>query len=477
MATKPVRVRFAPSPTGTMHIGNISIALMNFLYAQQKGGTFILRIEDTDPERMFDPGAKQIMNDLAWLGISYQEGPIVGGPHEPYFQSERMHLYQQVLDLLISEKKAYRCFCTSEELDRRRARQIALKQPPRYDRACLALSTQEIEERVLTGVPFIWRMLLDYTKPITIKDMFHGDVHFDMKNFSDFPLTRQTGSVTFMFANFVDDYMMKITHIVRGEDHLTNTAGQAAMFLALGSELPTYWHMPIMCNIEGKKLSKRDFGFSLKDQRDAGLLPEAICNYLATIGGSYDQEIMSMDELVKNINFENRSGSNTIKYDAEKLRWVNHKWINRYEPEALTDLCLPFLRAQYEMVDTVDRAHLTRMIQIIKSDLVLLSDVVAALRFYFHTPHTTAQTLEECVTADYFAKLSAIIKQHLNLPDVDSFMTAVKKDAKEAGIPLKETFWFIRLCLMGASQGPSIHDLCAIIGFKEAVERLAKHVA
>ena len=298
-----VRVRFAPSPTGFMHLGNVRAALVNYLFARQKNGTFILRIEDTDQQRNVDPEGRQIIADLNWLNLTYQEGPLVGGPYAPYYQSERTPLYQEHLELLKKQARVYRCFCTAEELEKKRQRQLALKMPPRYDRACLKLSAQEIEKNLAEHKPFIWRFKLS-DQIIQVTDLARGTITYDLKHFSDFPLTRQDGSFTFIFANFVDDLTMKISHIFRGEDHLSNTGVQAALYEAFSAPLPLFWHLPIMSNAEGKKLSKRDFGFSLNDLRTAGFLPEAIDNYLAIIGGgTFTQEIMSLEELAKNLDF------------------------------------------------------------------------------------------------------------------------------------------------------------------------------
>ena len=231
---KSVKVRFAPAPTGMMHLGNIRTALMNYLYARAHNGTFVLRIEDTDPERNFDPGGVIIRDDLAWLGITYDEGPGVGGPNGPYLQSERGDLYEGVRKQLEEKGEIYRCFCTTEELDKKRDRQRALHLPPRYDRTCANLSTEEIQRHLSEGTAFVWRLRLNHDKVITITDLARGTISFELKNFSDFPITRQDGTCTFMFANFVDDMLMGITHVLRGEDHLTNTAGQAALFDLLG---------------------------------------------------------------------------------------------------------------------------------------------------------------------------------------------------------------------------------------------------
>lgn len=465
------RVRFAPSPTGMMHLGNIRTAFMNFLYAKQKNGTLILRIEDTDQARNFDPQATQIIKDLTWLGITFDEGPEKGGPYAPYFQSMRADLYQKALDELIAKNMVYRCFCSTEELERRRARQIALKKPPRYDRVCLALSADDIQQKLDAETPYIWRFKLDQDKKVTIKDLAHGDITFDLKNFSDFPLTRGDNTATFMFANFVDDMLMKMTMVIRGEDHLTNTAGQATLYAAFEAPLPTFWHLPILCNIEGKKLSKRDFGFSLNDLREAGFLPEALLNYLGIIGGgSFKDEIMTVEELAQAIDFDHLHATGGVKYDVEKLKWMNNKWIGRLAPETLTDHCMPFLLEAYPQIASMDRAELTGILQLLKTDFNMLKDAVQAVRFYFAAPTLSPELLAAFANKE---QLSAIVSQLLaHTTDADACIKLAKDLAKQNGISIRDIFSFIRVGLIGSIQGPSVLDLMKILGATESKKRL-----
>jgi glutamyl-tRNA synthetase len=472
MTKAHVRVRFAPSPTGMMHLGNVRTALMNYLFAQQKNGTFIIRIEDTDFERNFDPGAQQILADLAWLGLEYQEGPEKGGPHEPYFQSMRTEIYLEKLKEFEQKKLVYRCFCTQEELEKKRQRQLALKQPPRYDRACLRLSSEQIHQNLANKTPFIWRFKLNQEESVAVHDMSHGTINFDMKSFSDIPLTRQDGSFTFMFANFVDDMLMGITHVLRGEDHLSNTAGQVAMYQAAGVKPPVFWHLPIICNAEGKKLSKRDFGFSLHDLRNAGFLPEAVVNYLAIIGASFEQEIMTLQELAQAMNFEQLSPTSQIKYDVEKLKWLNHKWIDRCPIERLVNLCKPYLEATFEYAHTVPHTTLAKLIELNRTDLTTLQDIVPALEFYFKAPELSKKMV--ALIADMeLDTIKQIIKKHLPniIANIDEFLTHIKKDAQEHNIPIRTLFVALRIALMGKSNGPSIHDLIAMLGAEEAERR------
>jgi nondiscriminating glutamyl-tRNA synthetase len=475
-----VRVRFAPAPTGMMHLGNIRSALINALYAHHYNGTFVLRIEDTDTQRNYDPEAHEIRRDLDWLGLIFQEGPGAGGSYGPYFQSQRTVLYIEKLDELVNDKNnqyVYRCFCTEEELEHKRERQQALKLPPRYDRTCLHLTSEQVAQQLADHTPFIWRFKLDHTATVTIKDLAHGTMQFELKHFSDFPLTRQDGSVTFVFANCVDDILMKITHVFRGQEHLSNTACQAALYYAFDNPLPTYWHLPLLCNANGKKLSKRDFGFSLRDLTNEGFTPEAILNYLAIIGSSYAEEIMSFDELVKTIDLEHPPKTGYITYDVEKFRWVNRKWLERYTPEELFWRVRPFLQ-QYGLVGLQEDAELlkkqiTQALQIAKTEMATLHDAVPLLKYIFEAPHLSAPEVLACIDEQQIPAIATVIKA--TLPTLDQgalYSEQLKTAAREQQIPVKSLFWFIRLALTGKTNGPAIPELVAILGVGETEKRL-----
>lgn len=468
-----VRVRFAPAPTGTMHLGNIRTALMNFLFAHQQNGFFLVRIEDTDQARELDPSAQGILKDLDWLQLSYDEGPEIGGPYAPYFQSKRTEIYQKHLDELKEKKQIYRCFCSETELEQKKARQVALKLPPRYDRTCARLSEQEITKRLELRDPYLWRILLIH-ESISIQDLSRGTIQFDLKNFSDFALTRQDGSFTFMFANFVDDMVMKITHVFRGEDHLSNTAGQAALYQAFKAPLPIFWHMPILTNLEGKKLSKRDFAFSVKDLKEEGYLPEAVLNYLAILGGSYAQEIMNSSELIEQINFKDPHTAGQIKYDVEKLNWINKHWIMKLDIHRLVELSIPYLETAYPEVVNVPQEKLHQIINLVKPDLYRLSQLVTALKFYFIPPTLLKTDFEACLDEEIiplvYQLIAPISKEHLSK---DYFIEGIKKEALAHKIPTKQLFWFLRLALMGTTHGPSIPDLIRILGPQSSFDRIS----
>ncbi len=464
MNRRPV-VRFAPSPTGFMHLGNVRAALLNFLFARQKEGTFILRIEDTDPQRNVDVGAKHILDDLSWLNLTYDQGPIKGGPNAPYFQSERTNYYKTYLEKLKAKNMVYSCFCSPEELETKRQRQIALRQPPRYDRACLRLSPQERTAREASS-GCIWRFMLP-DETVSINDLGRGTVVFDFKHFSDFPLTRQDGSFTFIFANFVDDLLMGITHVIRGEDHLTNTALQAALYQAFDHELPSFWHLPIICNAQGKKLSKRDFGFSLSDLRMNGFLPEAICNYLAILGGSFEQEIMSFDELIKTLDFNHTSSASTIKYDTEKLRWMNHKWLSKISLDELATRCRPYLIHAYKNAEHISQEKLMFILSFVRTEMVTLHDCVNALAFYFKEPKIVSPINQTALSI-----LKKILKSPEDLADSEAFIERLRKEGKTQNLSTKELFAALRQGLTGQMHGPSIKELIELLGAQESYERL-----
>lgn len=473
MTKSIIRVRFAPSPTGFMHLGNVRAALVNFIFARQKEGTFILRIEDTDQQRNIDPQGKQIIEDLQWLHLSYDEGPLKGGPYAPYYQSERSSLYEKHLKIFQERAFIYRCFCTPEELEKRRARQLALKQPPRYDRTCLHRTEKEVAELLAEKKPFIWRFKLDYDKSVSFYDLAHKNMSFELKHFSDVPLTRQDGSFTFMFANFVDDVEMKITHVFRGEDHLTNTAVQVAMYESYGTEVPVFWHLPIIGNAQGKKLSKRDFGFSLTDLKNEGYLPEALANYLATIGHSMEHDIMDMKQLVEKFDFEHLSSTGMIKYDIEKLRWVNHHWIMKYDTTELTKLCRPFLVAAYPDFEKMPLETLVALIKHVQPELVTLKESVEALSFAINRPIVNVEQLEafHLTTHKEFLKKSfERIEPLLSKPDEAAAM--LQNLCKEQNVPIKDIFSLVRLAITGKPQGPSLKDLLAMLPVDEIKTRL-----
>lgn len=469
---KPVRVRFAPAPTGMMHLGNIRTALINYLLARQKKGTFILRIEDTDATRNFDPGAQHILQDLAWLGLLYDEGPVKGGACEPYYQSQRTHIYQEKLRGLEQTGRIYRCFCTAQELELKRERQIAMKKPPRYDRACLKLDAATIEHNVASGKPFAWRFKLDEAAAVEIFDLARGVVRFELAHFSDFPLTRQDGSFTFLFANTVDDMAMSISHVLRGQEQLSNCAYQAALYEAFGVLPPKFWHLPVLSNIDGKKLSKRDFGFSLRDLQEAGYVPQALLNYLAIIGGSFEHEIMSLDELTQQFPFDHVGTTSRITYDVHKLVWVNHKWISSFSIDQVTDLVRPFLEREFG-AQNVEHAPLRELLGLIHANLMTLADAPKLLMFYFRRPQVSQEAfdvLAPMATIDAIKILARACAE--TAQNIEEFVSSIAKQIKQQNLSATTVWHAVRLLLTGAADGLPVKDVVRVLGLDEVRIRL-----
>lgn len=474
MASSPVRTRFAPSPTGFMHLGNVRSALINYLFAHHAGGTFILRIEDTDAERNVDPAGKNIMMDLAWLGLQYTEGPGVGGPHEPYYQSQRTHLYTEALNKLIAQQSAYRCFCTTEELEKKRQRQQALKQPPRYDRTCAALPEAAIREKLAQNVPFIWRFAINQDTSVVVHDLARGQVTYDLKHFADFPLTRQDGSFTFIFANCIDDIAMGITHVFRGEEHFSNTGSQAALYTALGSPIPTFWHLQLICNKDGKKLSKRDFGFSLSDLRGEGYLPEAICNYLAMIGSSFTNNVMSLADLAGSLNVSHHASTGHIQYDPEQLRWMNHAWIMRLELADFTRHARPFIEARHPAAAHLNDQELEALTKFVQQECTTLAQAAQLLTFMFEEPEYD----REMAKAHGFEIVKPFMQEILSAHS--TAIACLEKGAahaKQMGVPSKQLYGMVRMALTGKPEGASVKDLIAMLGSERAMARMKKFFA
>ncbi len=468
-----IRVRFAPSPTGFLHLGNIRIALLNYMFAHQKNGKFVLRIEDTDKKRNVNEAGLEILQDLKWLGLRYNEGPVLGGNYGPYFQSERTKIYESNLSDLVETQKAYRCFCSKERLEKMREDQLAKGEPPRYDRRCLNLSDDRIKQKLAAEMPFIWRLRINHDEFFEINDMARGKIKFEMKNFSDFAITRQDGSFTFLFTNFMDDWKMNITHVIRGEDHLSNTAMQAALYDAFAVNLPIFWHLPMMCNKEGKKLSKRDFGFSLKDLKKDGFLPQTICNYLGIVGCSFDEEIQSLGELVKNFDFDNMHSSGPTKFDLEKLIWINHKWVDRLSEEKLLEHIKPFLHEQIEESKKLEEEKLKHFLSLLKSDIKTLKDIGDLLGFYFKDPIVDELILEKEFGKDDKETILELIRKNLvNFETYDLFLKTMKKEAKEKGLKFKPLFGILRYLLIGKLHGPSMSDIFEILEDEKIKRRL-----
>jgi len=485
-----IRVRFAPSPTGRLHLGNIRTALFNYLFARAKGGTFILRLEDTDRERFLPEYREGIIQDMRWMGLNWDEGPENNGPYGPYEQSERLELYQKYANQLIVEGKAYYCYVTQEETDE--AKRIARlnRMPPRFDNRGRNFTQEEIEARKARGIKPTLRFKVENPQ-VKMHDLIRGDVEFNLDDMSgDFVILRADGTPTFHLAVCVDDALMKVTHVIRGEDHLSNTPKHILLIKAMGFEPPQYGHLSLIHGPGGEPLSKRLSTVSVGEFRRQGYLPEALVNYIAFLGWSPgdNREIFSWEELQKVFSLERVNKSSSI-YDPDKLNWVNGQHLRLLSDEVFAQRALDYLRshsdffasetssqpAQYHSVSAPKAQPtpeaLRRILPAFKDAVAKFDELPAHLSF-LKSPLTyeNAAWLQSPAAKTLLTEAVALLSS-LNWNDplvYDAFIAALKPKVTVKG---KELFMPVRVALTGKEHGPELKKLFPLLGLQFVEER------
>lgn len=472
--TGPVRVRFAPSPTGFLHVGGARTAIYNELLRKARGGAFVLRIEDTDRERSDESMTRQIQEALTWLGVEWDEGP--------FLQSERVERHRELARKLLAEGKAYRCFCRPEELEELRRRAQAAKATFKYPRTCLRLSEAEEEKRVAEGQPFVVRFKLP-DGPIRFHDLVRGDVEFGEDSaLDDFILLRSDGSPTYHMSVVADDLDMGITHVIRGEDHLSNTPKHVPLFEALGGRVPVFAHLPLILGPDKKRLSKRTGATSAEEFRDQGLLPQALYNYLALLGWSPgdDRELMTKKEMVEAFTTDRLNASAAI-FDPDKLAWMNAQYMSSLALEEVVEHLLPFLRAaggpDPDRLPEPERERFEQAVDLHRRrarDLRQLAEVVAP---YFeeriaYDPELTAKYREDAALPDLLAALRERYRA-VEPFAVDPLEAELRALAEERGVKAGVLIHPLRMALSGQKAGPPVFDLVAVMGRERTDHHLA----
>ena len=480
-----VRVRFAPSPTGYLHIGGARTALFNWLFARKMGGKLILRIEDTDIERLKEDSVSQILTSLKWLGINWDEGPEVGGDCGPYYQSERLDIYKEYADKLLEEGKAYYCFCSAADLEAQREKQRAAKQPFRYARTCRDLSAEEVQARIAAGEPYSVRVKIPVEGTITVHDLIHGDVTFNMDQFDDFVIVKSNGMPTYNFAVVVDDHLMGMTHVLRAEEHLSNTPKQLLIYEALGWEPPKFGHMPMILAPDRSKLSKRHGATSVEEFRSQGYLAEAIVNYLTLLGwGPGDErELFTLQETVELFELEQMSKKAAI-YDTKKLTWMNGQYLSELPLEKILPEAKPFfikdgLVTEEWFNDAANEAYFEKLVDVVRVRVKTLQEVADASAYFFkelegydekgvskHFKPENIAILEQCIAA---------IKAD-DVYDLTSTEAAYNKIAADNGLALGKVIHPTRLALTGRTVSPGMFDVMVLLGKEKTLARLEKAV-
>lgn len=479
-----VRVRFAPSPTGKLHIGGARTAIYNWAFARANHGTFILRIDDTDPTRSTQENTDIILRAMRWLGLDWDEGPEVGGDFGPYAQTERLELYKQAAQKLWDEGNAYPCFCTPEQLAADREAAAARKDPFQgYQRRCRDLSREEAQARIDAGEKYVLRIKVPEDRGnVVINDAVHGEVVFDAKELDDFVIFRSDGTPTYNFATVVDDAAMGITHVIRGDDHLSNTPRQVMVYEALGAPVPTFAHISMILGADGKKLSKRHGATSVEEYRDAGYLSDAFVNYLALLGWSLDGEttVIPRDVLASQFSLE-RISKNPATFDPKKLDWMNAEYINRMEDAEFADqIMLPEL-LEAGLIDEgfeADESWVDALAAIVKPRTKMPADAAAVAAPVF----ASADTLEydEKSVNKGLAKegMGAILDAaRTALENVDEW-TAENIDAALEPLPealdakKRIVFQAVRVAECGNMVSPPLGETMALIGREDCMARL-----
>lgn len=473
-----VRVRFAPSPTGALHIGGARTALFNWLFARHLKGKFILRIEDTDRERSTLESNKAIFDGLEWLGLDWDEGPKVGGSFGPYFQTERVEMHRQHVQKLVDEGKAYYCFCTPAELAKKRQEAEARKEAPRYDGSCRKLSEAEIKEKLASGCPKVVRFLLPAVGSTVVNDLIRGPVTFQNEVLDDFVILKSDGFPTYNFACVVDDHLMEITHVIRGDDHLSNTPRQILLYQAFGWGLPHFAHIPMILGKDKARLSKRHGATSVIEYDKIGYLPEAMINYIARLGWGYgDEEVFSRQELIEKFSLEG-VGKNPAVFDLDKLNWLNGQYIRKMMPERLFDLCEPLLNNAYGHQDL---AYLAKVVKLFQDRLVLFPDIVALSEYFFKDDFQyDPKGVEKHFKTELAKPILTALKEKLGALEPftkETIEPLFKGIAAEMNVKLGVVIHPCRLALSGRSETPPMYDVVELLGKAKVLARLDKALA
>ena len=457
----PVRVRFAPSPTGHLHVGGARTALFNWLYARHHGGTFILRIEDTDASRSTDENIEFIVDALGWLGLDWDEGPPTAG----YRQTERFDLYREHASRLLAARKAYHCDCPPQMLDAERKAAEAKKETYRYPGRC--------RDRGLTAGAL--RLRIPDEGEVVVDDLIGGRVVFDLKQLDDWILLRTDGTPTYNFCVVVDDVLMRITHVIRGNDHLSNTPKQVLCYQAFDFPVPVFAHVSLILGADRHRLSKRHGATSVQAYREQGILPEALVNYLVRLGWSHgDQEMFSRDEMVRLFDVKDVSGSAAI-FDPTKLAWLSQEYMKAMPREALAERTRPYL-ASAGLDPAVDADTLARIVDTLKERASTLVELVAIGRFYFERPgEYEAKAAQKFFTREGHERLGLLIERLGAAPDFSpATIESVYRDLPTAlGVKLVDLAQLTRLAVTGRTASPPLFEVVSILGRDETLARLA----
>ncbi|MCX7725503.1 MAG: glutamate--tRNA ligase [Chitinispirillaceae bacterium] len=479
--TKKLRVRFAPSPTGYLHVGGGRTALFNYLFARHYGGTFILRLEDTDRSRYVEAAVQEIYDSLRWLKIEWDEGPDKGGDFGPYIQSERLHYYKKYAEELVNRGHAYYCFCTPERLSALRAEQEKKKENVGYDKLCRRLSIEEVEEKIKKGIPYVIRFKIPENRKISFQDLIRGVIEYESNLLDDFVLLKADGFPTYHLANVVDDHLMEISHVLRGDEWITSTPRHVLMYEAFGWESPQFAHLPIILSPDGGKLSKRKGAASVLDYKRAGYLPEALVNFLALLGWAPgdNREKMSMDELISSFTLEQISPKAAV-FDETKLEWMNGVYLAERSVDSIVEEIIPLLKEKGLVEENnFEREYIKKVVELLKIRSKKIPDLVNFSEYFFKDP----VSYEDKAEKKYFSKeavqyLQKVIERFKESPQFTASTTEaiIRSIAELLNIQPAKIIHPVRLAVSGVSFGPGLFEMLELIGKERVIKRMEKAI-
>lgn len=476
MISEKPRVRFAPSPTGYLHVGGLRTALYNYLFAKKNGGTFVLRIEDTDRNRYVEGAVENLIETLNWCGLTYDEGPVTGGDSGPYIQSERLDIYKREVKTLIESGKAYHCFCSAERLTQLREEQQKQNQQTKYDKHCLSLSKEERETKIANGEQFVARLNVEPGEKVAFDDIVRGHVEFDRETIDDQVLLKSDGYPTYHLANVIDDHFMKITHVIRGEEWLSSTPKHVLLYDAFGWERPVFAHLPLLLNPDKSKLSKRQGDVAVEDYKKKGFLKEALVNFVALLGWNAgdDRELFSLKEMEELFTLERVNKSGAV-FNLEKLNWMNFEHLRmKSDAELLVMIREELSRTEFSSGIYSDD-YLVRIIHAMKERVNFAAEFISKCTYFYTAPKEYEQaSVDKNWKPETPEQLKALSENFAKLenPDTQAFEQALADTAAALNIGKGKLIHPLRLSVSGVSSGPGMFDLLYILGKDEVLRRI-----
>ncbi len=481
MSSSAIRVRFAPSPTGYLHVGGLRTALYNFLFARKHHGTFILRIEDTDRSRLVEGAVQNLIDTLQWAGLQFDEGPGRSGGVGPYIQSERLDHYTLHANKLIDKRKAYYCFCTPDRLEAVRKEQEKLKLQPKYDRHCLKLSTTAIVDNLEKKVPYVVRMKVPDSTVVRFNDIIRGDVEFESDRLDDQVLLKSDGYPTYHLANVVDDHMMRISHVIRGEEWLSSTPKHVLLYQSFGWDIPAFAHLPLLLNPDRSKLSKRQGDVAVEDYRTKHYLKEALINFVAFLGWNPgdERELFSLDELVNEFSLE-RVGKAGAIFNLDKLNWLNFQHLRKKpDAEVLVMLKAELHKSKYAGTFFTDD-FLLKIIYALRERVTFITDFIEKGSYFFEPPtQYDPEIVKKRWKPDVPAHLQLLSEAFSKLqnPSLADYEQALQSVAQTLGVSNGHLIHGLRLAVSGVGAGPGVYEILDVIGKEETVRRIQTAIA